>query len=203
MGATQVSAASIGPTCTTCQGSIYTLEIVGLADTDLYTDDHLFDTYVVKLTVDTAGYTGDGVRIDEVAVKVSSGADSSTLTSVKSLGSDTEYKDYWSVLAGGLGAFGCTGSGSGYECSNWIGSSGGAYIPSTFTWTFNIDISGPLFSFASSDPNLLPSIKVRYVDDDGKKTGSLVSEKVPEPTTLALLGVGMAVAAVRRRRAQR
>jgi hypothetical protein len=44
---------------------------------------------------------------------------------------------------------------------------------------------------------------VRYVDANGYKVGALVSETVPEPATLALLGVGGAVTVVGRRRTQR
>jgi PEP-CTERM motif len=186
--------------CATCQGSIYTLDIVGLAATDLNVLDNAFDTYVVKLTIDTSGYNGGGTRIDEVAVKVSSGADAATLTGAPGGVS------YWNLLAGGISADGCSGSGSGFECSDWIvGSAAGAYVPNQnlLTWTFNIDIAGPLFNFTSIDPDLLPSIKVRYVDDNDTKVGALVSENVPEPATLALLGIGMSMAAIRRRRTAR
>ena len=81
---------------------------------------------------------------------------------------------------------------------------GGATLPGpTLTWVFDIDISGPLFSFESLDPGAAPSIKVRYVDKYDNKVGDLVSENVPEPGTLALLGLGASLAAIRRRRGQR
>ena len=69
ISAASARADSIGPTCTTCQGSIYTLDNLGLV-TDLYKTDNTFDTYRIMLTIDTSGYTGTGVRIDEVALKI-------------------------------------------------------------------------------------------------------------------------------------
>ncbi|HEU4939674.1 MAG TPA: PEP-CTERM sorting domain-containing protein [Vicinamibacterales bacterium] len=192
MGATQAKAESIGPDCNTCQGSIYSLDFTKV--------DGTFDTYLATLTIDTSGYTGDGVRIDEVAVKISSGVDDAELTTAPG------GVQYWKLVSGGVSAGGCSGSGSGFECSDWkLSSPGGAFIPSNgpLVWQFTINISGPVFDFASTNPDLLPSIKVRYVDENGNKVGDLVSEKVPEPTTLTLLGVGMSLAAIRRRRAQR
>jgi hypothetical protein len=68
-----------------------------------------------------------------------------------------------------------------------------------WSWTFNIDVASALLDGTTE----ASSIMVRYVDANGNKVGALVSEKVPEPATLALLGVGGAVAVVRRRRTQR
>ena len=191
---------TIGPTCATCQGSTYTLDVLGLAPLDLYTADGANDTYRVALTINTDDYSGTGTRIDEVAVKVAASVDKTSLVSAPG------DLSYWALVPGGLNADGCSGSGSGFECTDWIvGSAGGALLAnaSSFTWVFDIDISSPLFSFTSSNPDQLPSIKARYVDDSGKKVGALVSEKVPEPGTLALLGVGASLAAIRRRRVQR
>ena len=186
---------SIGPNCATCQGSIYTLDILGLAPVDLFADGS-FDTYRVALSIDTSGYTGTGVRIDEVAVKVSSAADAAKL--VEAPGG----VGVWKLVPGGIGSSGCNNSGSGFECSDWIvGSLGGAFIPGpVMKWVFDIDINGPLFSFLSNDPELLPTIKARYVDSSDRKVGALVSEKVPEPATLGFMAVAVALAAIRRRR---
>jgi predicted amidohydrolase len=51
----------------------------------------------------------------------------------------------------------------------------------------------------------VPSVKARYVDDDGVKVGALVSEDitltiVPEPTTALLLALGGSILAARRSR---
>src|SRR3954466_14657938 len=101
-----------GTPCATCQGSVYTLDILGLAPIDLTPGDLSFDTYRVILTIDTKGYTGGGSAIDEVAVKISSAVDDAHLisTSPDPVGS-------WSLVKGGLNADGCSGSGSGFECS--------------------------------------------------------------------------------------
>jgi hypothetical protein len=195
LSATSARAGSIGPTCGSCQGSVYTLELLGLAPVDLYTGDNSFDTWRVALTIDTSGYTGTGVRIDEVAVKVSSSATTAKLVDAPG------GVGLWQLVPGGLNANGCSGSGSGFECSDWIvGSLGGAVIPGPLlTWVFDIDISSPLFTQANE-----ASIKARYVNDANVKVGALVSENitltnVPEPSTLTLLGLGFAAVVARRR----
>ncbi|MEN3336434.1 MAG: hypothetical protein V7647_110, partial [Acidobacteriota bacterium] len=93
-GAATARADSIGPTCSTCQGSIYTLDNLGLV-TDLYTADNSFDTYRIMLTIDTSGYTGPGERIDEVAVKIASSNNAATIVSGPPEG-------VWNLVPGGL-----------------------------------------------------------------------------------------------------
>jgi hypothetical protein len=192
---TVARADSIGPTCGTCQGSIYTLDNLGLV-TDLFTGDGSFDTWRIALTIDTSQYTGGGVRIDEVAIKVSSSVNSANLVSAPG------GVALWQLVPGGLNANGCSGSGSGFECSDWIvGSLGGAVIPGpVLTWVFDVDVSSPLLTAANA-----ASIKARYVDSNNVKVGALVSENitlgtpVPEPATFGLLALGFSVVAARRR----
>jgi hypothetical protein len=200
LSAASARANSIGPTCATCQGSIYTLDNLGLAPTDLNQTDNSFDTYRIMLTIDTSGYTGTGVRIDEVAVKISSAVSTANIVSAPGGASA------WTLVTGGLNANGCSGSGSGFECSDWmVGSAGGATIPGgLLSWVFDVDVTGGLLAGTNQ-----ATIKARYVDANNVKVGALVSEDitlgpptttVPEPATLALLGIGVAFAAVGRRR---
>jgi hypothetical protein len=189
LSAGSARADSIGPNCGSCQGSIYTLTNLGLV-TDLVTGDGLSDTWRIVLTIDTTGYTGKGVRIDEVALKVSSGIDGARLVSAPGGTSN------WSMVLGGLNANGCSGSGAGFDCATFTGSTGGAVVPgTTLSWVFDLDINGALFVGAGQS-----SIKARYVNAAGNKVGALVSEaitlgapppppppQVPESSSLLLL----------------
>lgn len=198
LGTTAARANSIGPTCATCQGSIYTLENLGLV-TDLYTADGTADTWRIALTIDTSGYTGTGVRIDEVAVKVSSSADAAK--TVEAPGGAA----YWQLVPGGLSANGCSGRGSGFECSGWLtGSAGGALIPGPLLrWVFDVDVASALLMGTNE-----ASIRARYVSPGGAKVGALVSENitlgppvsVPEPSTLGMLAIGLAMTSALRYR---
>jgi hypothetical protein len=190
--ATHASAASIGPDCGTCQGSIYTLTNLGLAPIDLNSADGSFDTWRIALTIDTSGYTGAGVAIDEIAIKVSDKVNQASMVDAPgAVGS-------WQLLPGGLDANGCTGSGSGFDCSDWIGigSSPAIVHGPLLTWVLDVDVASPLLQGFDQ-----ASIKVRYVDSSGNKVGALVSENitVPEPGTWSLLALGVAATLFRRR----
>src|SRR5262249_19935296 len=97
---------SIGPSCGTCQGSIYTLTVVSV------TTGATNDTVVVRYDINTSGYNGGGTYLDEVALKVSSSVVSATLLSAPGgIGN-------WNLVPGGLDGNDCTGSGSGFECAD-------------------------------------------------------------------------------------
>ncbi len=203
-GAARAGAGTIGPTCGTCQGSTYTLTNLGLAPTDLDSKDGTFDTWQIALTIDTSGYTGTGIQIDEVAIKIASSTNDAVLVSAPGGTAD------WTLVTGGLNANGCSGKGSGFDCADVVGNNLGAPVKTgtLLTWVFDIDISSALLTGLDA-----ASIKVRYVDASGNKVGALVSEDitlskpspvgplsppspVPEPGTLGLLALaGLAVAA--------
>lgn len=172
--------------CGSCQGSIYTLSYDGTALPDA---DPLHETFRITLTIDTNGYTGGGGFIDAAAIKVSSSVFNSSLFDAPG-GTGN-----WNLVPGGIDAGGCSGTGGGFDCADWVAV--GAGIPIGFnggilSWTFNQTINnGILFT----DP-LTSSIKARYVNSNGRKVGALVSEnitlqQVPEPSTLHLLGSGL------------
>jgi hypothetical protein len=186
----RASADPIGPSCGTCQGSIYTLEYDGAPISTTATTE----TFRITLSIDTSGYSGAGSYIDTVAIKVSSSLESATLFAAPG-GAGS-----WTTWTGGLNANGCSGSGSGFDCAAaWFI---GIPVPDAtlYQWTWDIEMdTGILFT----DP-FEASIKVRYVDGDHEKVGDLVSEGItlqviPEPASAALLGGGLLALAISRR----
>ena len=197
--ASAATAAPIGPSCGTCQGSIYDLTY----DPDPVATTANSETWRITLSIDTSGYNGPGVFLNTVAIKVASDFLAANLVSAPG------NLDDWNEIAGGLAAAGCTGSGSGFDCVAFHANLALApAVPgATYAWVFDVEVaSGELFTGAGQ-----ASVKARYVTATGFKAGALVSEgitltqynvpDVPEPGSVALLSVaGAALALVERRR---
>lgn len=189
-------AATIGPSCATCQGSLYTLTY------SLDSSGGGFETYLINLEIDTNGYTGGGLTIGEVAIKVSPSFQSSSLVDAPGgVGN-------WTVVSGGINANGCSGAGSGFVCADYTGAGHGVAVGGVLNWTFQHVIqAGSLFTGANE-----ASIKARYLDAQGNKIGALVSEgitltpgdnpEIPEPASMMLLGGGLLALGVAKRKAR-
>lgn len=193
---TAASADPIGPglDCQSCDGAIYTLYYDGLALPDA---DSLQETFRLILDIDTNSYTGGGLYLDSVAIKASNSVNSFSLFAAPGGIAD------WSMHAGGLSngnGGGCDGSGSGWICANSLANGGkgvsvttGNGVGTDYQFIFDVTVdNGSLITGLNQ-----ASVKARYVDGDGKKTESLLSEsitiqRVPEPTTILLLGFGLA-----------
>ena len=185
--ATQVASADpIGPDCDTCQGGVYEL----LYNPVPLASDADSTVYGVVLRIDTTGYTGDGASIGDVAFKVSPNLDGVSVLDAPGGAGD------WSSILGNLNANGCNDNAdnSGFGCAAST-DDGNATLPfaGIYQWIFAADVpNGTLLTDAFE-----ASIKVRFLDADGDKTGDLVSENitlqvVPEPGTLLLLAGGLA-----------
>jgi hypothetical protein len=207
---------TIGPDCDTCQGAIFSLESF------LLENNATEDRYAIRLTMNTAALLTapdpasaiDSVAvnaIDSVAVKTT--AQSDAWVGGFNLFAAPGGQASWNQMPGGLNGGGCDGSGNGFFCEDWVGAGFGAPVGGTlvFLWTGLVDPSDLKTGF------LDVSIKARFVNADGEKTGDLLSEGItlqpepvgvdprqvianPEPTSLLLLGSGlMGLAALRRR----
>jgi hypothetical protein len=183
LGGAAASADPIGPDdCSTCQGAIYEL----LYD-PIPVSGNGTTTYEITLRIDTSGYTGDGVRIGEVAFKVSPMLDAVSL--VDAPGGAGE----WSAILGGINANGCQGNdNNGFACAA-SSNDAVATVPGSYEWVFHVGVPTPQELFTEV---WQASIKARYLDAQGAKTGDLVSENItlqviPEPGTALLLGAGM------------
>ena len=158
IGSAVAHAETIGPDCGSCQGATYTLSASWVSGTATQ------DVWRVTLAINTSGYTGAGVAIGAVAIKVSSSTLGSELVSVPG-----NLRNWQLMLPGGLSGKGCSGSGSGFDCADWIAAGPGILLSSgsLFTWQFDQTIpKGTLFTGSGGD---IASIKVMYTDANGNK----------------------------------
>jgi hypothetical protein len=188
-----------GSSCGTCQGSTYTLTWTGA-------NDGTANSYDITLTIDTSTYTGGGLAIDTVAIKVAS-----TEGPGGSLDAAPTTLANWTVDdTSGLNDGGCSGAGGGFLCAQ--DTTNPAAVGGTLVWTFDyVTTDTPATSTLGS------TIKVRYVDVTSNsadlpgpppthhKVGALVSEditlqnggsvdaSVPEPGSIVLLGSALLV----------
>ena len=182
-----------------CDGAQYTLLYNGQALPD---SNPLTETFRISLNVDTKNYTGGGSLLNDVAIKVSS---TPNLVGASLFSAPGGTGDWTIGLNQTINANGCNANGGGgFICAAGTANSGkGVALPGPYTFMFDVTVNnGTLFT----DP-LEASIKARYVDDAGTKTGSLLSENitlqvVPEAETYAILALGLGflgIAACRRK----
>ena len=189
----------IGPDCDTCQGSVDTLRF----DPTPVATTASTQTFRITFTIDSSAYTGGGVGIDTVAVKVT-GAGGGLVTGqlVAAPGGVAEWNNF---VDQGLNASGCSSGGSGFDCARVKMGGTVPALGGTLVWTWDLEVpTGSLLT----DPGEA-SVKARYVDVARTKVGALVSEEitlqpsgtpVPEPTSLALEGLGLLLLAAHARR---
>lgn len=197
LGAGSALAGTIGPSCGSCEGGVYTLT---------YTNFQTIgpnDQLDVSLNFNTTTYTGGGIYIDAAAVKIAPALISTVLIGAPA---SLPNSSVWNTFDGALNANGCSGAGSGFVCTESTGDGAAtSNLTNTFTWRITI-LSGTLLSGQDA-----ASIKGLFTDAQGNKTGAVLSENIsldpggndistPEPISFVLMGAGLAgIAALRHR----
>jgi PEP-CTERM motif len=171
------------PTSLTVDGAVYTMTDVLNSPGD----------YTFTLNIDLTGYTGGGSYLRALAFNAG------TYTSFNLI-STPDGAGLWNYVPGGLDAGGCNGHGAPWACITDTANSGKGY---------NITSLSPVnqFTFEFTGITLTSDgvgLKANYVDINGKKAGSLISQQIspiPEPSTYAMLlaGLGLVGFSARRR----
>jgi len=185
------SIGGLGSSCVTCLGSLYTLTYTGSPVATSATTE----TWRITLTIDTTDYTelGNNRFIQAVAVSVGDPLVSGSLVSAPGTLAD------WADQAGDQNNTGCTGSGTAYYCAEAGSLTVAPADGSVHSWVFDLELAtGTL----ATGP-LEAAIKANYINTVGAFRGQtnedITLQVVPEPGTLALVGLGGALLAARRR----
>lgn len=167
-----------------CFGTLYLLQFNAVPDSTTATTQ----TFDIILTLDTSSTSVVGPLLPAVAVKVAS-------TGTGVLESAPAIVGGWTEVDGGLNANGCSGSGSGFVCTQANTFANAPTVPNgTYVWVFDVTIpTGTLFTGATQ-----ASVKALYgaIGNNGFQNNGITSEDitlqpVPEPGTLALFGTGL------------
>jgi hypothetical protein len=194
VGADSVRAATLGPTCGTCFGSIYTLDYLGQSGSTILTETHR-----VSLTIDAHGFQEPANKpnqyISSVALRVSS------LVLWAALESAPGGTSSWNTRYGSLGAGNCNGIGLGWICAQDSQPNAAATSAANpvYSWVFQLTtLRGTELFFGNNEA----SIRANY----DPMNGAVMSEnitlggEVPEPATLSLLAAGFGIWVWSRRR---
>ena len=162
--------------------------------------DPLTETFRILLHVDTTNYAGGGSFLNNVAIKVSAPPNLVDASLFSAPGGTAD----WALgLNQTIGAAGCNANGGGgFICAAGSANGGkGVQLPGPYDFAFDVIVqNGNLFTGP-----LEASLKARYLDDNGVKAGSLLSENitlqvVPEAETYAILALGLAFVGIAFRR---
>lgn len=156
------------------------------------------DSSTLRIEIDAGSRTGgwaSATNIDSIALN---SPDSWTWTNASDILLSGPGSFGGAVSGTGLNAGGCQGLtlGANHQC--WSG-----LAALTDNLIFDFSFVGDAIVSSNTDN---PHLKVRFIDDSGRKIGSLLSAdlesiEVPEPSTIALLGLGfIGVVAARRKR---